>query len=154
MGGSSPPRSTSCLISAVMKSYFAAGFFYNPESQKILLHHRSDDAPNNPGKWATFGGLSEPGDASPLDTFIREVLEELGVKINPNEVSLLRQGYNEERKIERYIYFVTRDLKDEEIKLGEGQGYAWLTLAQALAKDLTPRVRQDLQFFDHRQGLI
>lgn len=137
----------------MIQSYFAAGFFYNPQNQKILLHHRSGDAPTNPGKWATFGGMSELGDTRPVDTFVREVREELGVKVSVSEVSLLRQGYNEERKIERYIYFVNRDLKDEEIELGEGQGYAWLTLAEALAKDLTPRVRGDLEFFAREKAL-
>ncbi len=71
----------------------AVGFLYHAASGKVLLHLRGADAPPNAGKWAFFGGRSEPGDGGDLlATWLREMREELGVTLDPARVVSLRHG--------------------------------------------------------------
>ena len=44
---------------------------------RLLLQHRTDDAPLHPGAWGFFGGAVEPGE-SVEDGLVREAAEELG----------------------------------------------------------------------------
>ncbi len=84
-----PPKS--------LMTYYACGFFYDPLSKKVLLHLRDEKAPVNPSKWALFGGMSESEDRDPIGTFIREIREELGVKLDRSEVNCLRDYSDQEK---------------------------------------------------------
>ena len=71
----------------------AVGFLYRQASAKVLLHLRDVDAPPNPGKWAFFGGRTEPEDGGDLlATWCREMRQELGVTLNTAGVVSLRHG--------------------------------------------------------------
>jgi 8-oxo-dGTP pyrophosphatase MutT (NUDIX family) len=50
---------------------------------KILLQHKSKDAPNNPDTWCLFGGGVEDGE-TPEQAIKREIFEELQVEIIPS----------------------------------------------------------------------
>ena len=52
----------------------ASIFFYHAPSGRVLLQHRTDDAPSYPGHWGMFGGSGEPEDEdNPLRTIRREL---------------------------------------------------------------------------------
>jgi len=75
----------------------AVGFLYHVASGKVLLHLRSVDAPPSSGKWAFFGGRSEPEDGGDLlVTWCREMREEIGVTLDPARVMSLRHGISDD----------------------------------------------------------
>jgi 8-oxo-dGTP pyrophosphatase MutT (NUDIX family) len=42
--------------------YYAVGVLYHRPTGRVLLHHRDAGAATAPGRWALFGGRSEPED--------------------------------------------------------------------------------------------
>ncbi len=129
----------------------AVGFLYHPASAKVLLHLRGVDQPPNPGKWAFFGGRSEPEDGNDLlVTWCREMHEEIGVTLEPALVVSLRSGAYDTGLQWHDYYYVWPSL-DDEFTLTEGQRYAWFSLDEALSlPDLADYAREDLQLFRDR----
>ena len=80
-----------------------------------------------PGMWAVPGGMLEPGE-SPLDCIVREVREELGVGLDPHEVTHLgsvARSYGVE-----HTFTARLDVPAEDIALTEGQRVEWFTSEQ------------------------
>ncbi len=126
----------------------AVGFLYHAASGKVLLHLRAADTPTNPGKWAFFGGRSEPEDGGDLlATWLREMREELGVTLDPTRVVSLRHGAYDNGTRWHDFYCEWPSL-DQDFVLTEGQRYAWFTLDEALSlPDLADYGREDLRLF-------
>lgn len=76
------------------------------QDKKIVLQLRDADAPTFPNHLATFGGGIEEGE-SPLDALVRELKEELGADVSPNEVVLLGAVAEPETNFRSlvYVYF-------------------------------------------------
>jgi len=129
----------------------AVGFLYHVASGKVLLHLRSIDAPPSAGKWAFFGGRSEPEDGGDLlVTWCREMREEIGVTLDPARVMPLRHGIYDDGRRWRDFWSEWPSL-DEDLVLTEGQRYAWFTLDEALSlPDLADYAREDLLLFRER----
>lgn len=128
------------------KEFYAGGFFYDPRTKSVLLHKRSPDAEFNPDKWAFFGGLSED-EETPIETWKREIKEELDVDLPENRIKPLRDYYNEDRQQHRYIFFAESDLPKSEMTLGEGADFDWIPLDEVFGYDLTAKTAEDLRFF-------
>ena len=129
----------------------AVGFLYHRSSGKVLLHLRDVDKPPSAGKWAFFGGRSEPEDGGDLlTTWCREMWEELGVTVDRERAVSLRHGTYEDGRRWHDFYADWPSL-DEEFVLTEGQRYAWFTLDEALRlPDIADYAREDLTFFRTR----
>ncbi len=129
----------------------AVGFLYHAASGKVLLHLRGADAPTNAGKWAFFGGRSEPEDGGDLlATWLREMHEELGVVLDSACVVSLRHGTYADGTRWHEFYCEWPSL-NEDFVLTEGQRYAWFTLDEALSlPDLADYAREDLCLFRER----
>ena len=128
------------------EKFYSGGYLYNPKTQSVLLHLRDGKTTINPHKWAFFGGASEEGEA-PVVTFIREMHEELGICILPDEVKLLRDYMNNERDIHRYVFFVESETAKEHMQLGEGADFGWIPLRKVFQYDITDKTREDLEYF-------
>lgn len=126
--------------------FYAGGFLYNPEARSVLLHLRDDKTPNNPNKWAFFGGRSEDGE-SPKECFMREVKEELGIELREEEVLPLCDYLNVDRGIWRYVFYVKSGLDKSKMKLTEGADLAWIQLDKVFGYDLSEKTRRDLKTF-------
>lgn len=129
----------------------AVGFLYHVASGKVPLHLRGVDAPPSAGKWAFFGGRSEPEDGGDLlVTWCREMREEIGVTLDPARVMSLRHGiYGDGRRW--HDFWCEWPSLDEDLVLTEGQRYAWFTLDEALSlQDLADYAREDLLLFRER----
>jgi ADP-ribose pyrophosphatase YjhB (NUDIX family) len=129
-----------------MSGFFAGGFLYNPASNKVLLHQRDNKTTINPNKWAFFGGLGEANE-TPIQAFMREMQEELGLNLKKEEVMPLRDYPNMERGTHRYVFYVVSNKKKEDMVLGEGANFDWFSFDKALALDTTPMTIDDLNFF-------
>jgi 8-oxo-dGTP pyrophosphatase MutT (NUDIX family) len=134
-------------------SYGAFGILYHPETRQVLLNRRGVDAPKNPDTWGLFGGGAEIDDrGDPLATWCREVREELGIALDPAKVAPLT-AYPGTAGHLRHVFCYAWPALDTQFVLGEGAGFAWFTLAEALAlPDLTDMARRDLQMLQRWLG--
>ncbi len=136
-----------------MNSFFAGGFLYNQKSQSVLLHKRDGNTTVNPHKWGFFGGLSE-GDETPIETFAREMKEELDIDLVPGEIVPLCDYLNEERNIWRYVFLVESDRDKSTMRLGEGADFDWIPLSRVFGFDLTDKTAADLRLFAERVDVV
>ena len=89
---------------------------------RVLLQHR-DDKPGIvwPGAWAIFGGHLED-DEDPESGAIREIEEELGLKLQP-PLTLVHHELHPDNR-ERTFYAAPLTVPLEDLTLNEGQGMA------------------------------
>ena len=135
------------------RRFFAGGFLYNPKNQSVLLHKRDGNTAVNPHKWGFFGGLSE-GDETPIETFTREMKEELDIDLVPGEIVSLCDYLNEERNIWRYVFLVESDRDKSTMRLGEGADFDWIPLSRVFGFDLTDKTAADLRLFAERVDVV
>lgn len=126
--------------------FYSGGFLYNPKTRAVLLHKRDSETKLNPGRWAFFGGLNE-GNERPEQTFIREIQEELNIKILEGKVKLLCDYFNDELQTYRYVFFIENDLEKIQMKLNEGEDFDWISLDKVFNYDLTEKTKRDLKTF-------
>lgn len=118
----------------------AALILISPDD-RMLMQHRSGDAPRGAGRWGFFGGQVEPGE-TPAEAVLREALEELDYPVAAPRLALTVEGA-------RVVhYFVARQDVFRTLALREGQGLGWFTRAEALALDLTDIARAGLSRID------
>ncbi|MDD5191608.1 MAG: NUDIX domain-containing protein [Candidatus Nanoarchaeia archaeon] len=115
---------------------------FNKE-KKILLQHRTDDAPINPSKWGFFGGKIKE-DETPLEAVKRECLEELDYQLTgPKLVHKRKYG-----DCYSYIYVEAYNPKKELI-LREGQAMGWFSLPESKELDSNGHILEILyKIFD------
>ena len=123
----------------------ASVFLQHAPTRRVLLQHRTDDAPSYPGCWGMFGGSGEPEDSGdPVRTLRREIREELGLDLLPEKIVAL-WDYLTARGSHRYVFLYPWDDPDFPFAQSEGQGRGWFAIAEALgALTLTDNARRDL----------
>jgi 8-oxo-dGTP pyrophosphatase MutT (NUDIX family) len=143
----------------VTEEYFAGGFLFHPGSRKILLQFRGSGTSSNPDTWCFLGGCSEDGDGGrPSTTWCREMHEELGITIDPEDVVPLCDYLPASNPFHRHIFYgAWPDLaEDFSIPVDEEDLVAvrWFTVEDALALPdlLADGTRQDLLLFQGRLG--
>jgi 8-oxo-dGTP pyrophosphatase MutT (NUDIX family) len=132
-------------------AYGATGFLFHVSTRKVLLHLRDPDAPIYPNSWSFFGGSSEVIDGGdPVRTWLRELREELGIVVRPDQAIPLSEGHFASGK-RRYAFYCLWPELAEDFVLGEGQAFAWFDLSDAMQLPaLTPVARQDLRLFQSK----
>jgi len=126
--------------------FWAGGFLFDPQKNQVLLHKRDSNTKFNPNSWAFFGGLQE-GDESPVGCFVRELFEEIGLHVSPENVFHLCDYLNKEFDTYRHVFYVESNIRINELKLGEGAGFEWILLSRLDSKRLTEKTRVDLNYF-------
>jgi len=129
-----------------IKKFWAGGFLYNSTTRRVLLHKRDDKTIHNPNKWAFFGGLCEEGE-TPAQTFIREIGEELEVKIDKTKIISLCGYLNKELDTYRYVFFVESEKEKTEMNLTEGSDFDWIAIDKVFDLELTKHTKKDLELF-------
>ena len=129
----------------------AAAFLFHAPTGRVLLQHRTDDAPSYPGHWGMFGGGGEPEDeGDPLRTIRREVQEELGLALDPGRIVRL-WDYMTGRGSHRYVFLYPWGDPAYPFAQTEGQGRGWFTIDEALGSlHLTDNARRDLTLLADR----
>jgi 8-oxo-dGTP diphosphatase len=129
----------------------ASVFFHHAASRRVLLQHRTDDAPSYPGCWGMFGGSGEPeDDGDPVRTLRREVQEELGLDLDPARIVPL-WDYLTSRSSHRHVFLYPWDDPEHPFEQTEGQGRGWFTIPEALGTlNLTDNARRDLTLLADR----
>ena len=94
----------------------------------------------DPERWGPPGGHLEPGE-DPASGAARELLEETGVRLEPDDLSLWReievfhQAYGSLDRM--HVYAAAVDLADADIVCGEGRRIVFVEPARARRLDLT-----------------
>jgi len=113
--------------------------------EKIVVYRRDEKAPNCPLCIDILGGGPE-GDESPLETFIREVREEVSLDISKSDVVYARQ-YPSAMDPSREMYFFVAKLPvsfENKIKLGdEGLELFLMTPQEFLDRDDAIKSQQE-----------
>ena len=88
---------------------------------KILLTQRKTDK-HNGGMWEPTTGLVVSGENS-LQGIIRELNEEIGIRINPSEIKLIKEIIEERTDINffRDIYLIRKDIDLNTLKYKDGE---------------------------------
>lgn len=126
--------------------YWAGGFLYDRRNRSILLHKRDGNTRFSPNKWAFFGGHNE-GRESAAQCFVRELHEEIGLRVRIDEAKWLREYLNTDTDQHRIVFYVERAVPVEHLVLGEGDGFGWFTMSEAMELDLADKTRADLVYF-------
>lgn len=113
---------------------------YNPD-KRILLQHRTKDAPRLPLHWAFFGGGIEEGE-SPETAVRREALEELGYNVSDSTNAAFRMG--ELLSGFRYIFLEKYDINQKLVQ-NEGDGMGWFSLEESLKLKMSDTDRETLR---------
>jgi 8-oxo-dGTP diphosphatase len=114
------------------------------KGNKVLLQHRSNDAPKNPGKWGFFGGGLE-NDETPLEAIHRESFEEL--RYRPTNPVFLYEGTHDLRHI--YVFTEPYD-ESQQLVQGEGQAMGWFTIEEANKLDIVPYALEILKRINNK----
>jgi 8-oxo-dGTP diphosphatase len=105
----------------------------NPRRQ-VLMYLR-DDKPEiaYPGMWSLLGGMLEPGE-TPAECVRREIAEEIGVALDPDQVQHVRT-----RELHygiEHTFFARIDFEIDQVVLTEGQRLGWFDETTAAATTL------------------
>jgi 8-oxo-dGTP pyrophosphatase MutT (NUDIX family) len=127
-------------------NFWAGGFLYDRSTESVFLHKRDGKTPFNPHKWAFFGGQSEPNE-SHVECFVRELEEEIGLRVRAIDAMKIREYMNTDANQYRVVFYVESAVRKDQLVLGEGAGFAWIELSRVCELDLAQKTRDDLEFF-------
>lgn len=110
-----------------------AGCVILTHDNKILLQHRPENWNNYPGYQAEFGGHIEPGE-TPSQAIVRELKEELGARVNPDELVALGAVTEDMTNHSEIVYvFFWHDRLGSITGCYEGEPRYYNNIAEALA---------------------
>lgn len=114
-------------------------FIQNSEG-KFLIQKRSK---RKNGKYATTGGHPKSGESS-IQGIITEVNEEIGLKLNSNDLKLYFSGRSDAERVFWDDYYVKMDVKDiKKLKLQEEK----VGLVEWLSEDEIKQLMKEDKFF-------
>ena len=114
-------------------------FIQNSEG-KFLIQKRSK---RKNGKYATTGGHPKSGESS-IQGIITEVNEEIGLKLNSNDLKLYFSGRSDAERVFWDDYYVKMDVKDiKKLKLQEEE----VSLVEWLSEDEIKQLMKEDKFF-------
>ena len=95
---------------------------------EALIQRRSLTKEINPGMWNITGGAASAGESSE-EACLREVAEEIGLKLNPQDITLLSRTFNNDDCIfDDYITVYDFDITNAIIQPEEVAELKWVTL--------------------------
>lgn len=111
--------------------YSVVGIILQDALKRVGMQLRDDfDGLAGRGLWSMFGGHMDQGEAF-VETAVRELNEETGILLKPSDLEpLVRLVPNNGVHAYHYYYRVKRAVDVNEIRVGEGAGFAFLNHRQ------------------------
>ncbi|WP_229686142.1 NUDIX hydrolase [Longimycelium tulufanense] len=96
-------------------------------SDEHVLMYLRDDKPEipYPGMWSLLGGMVEAGE-TPQECILRELYEEIGLRLDPNRVRHFRTRQLD-GELTEHTFVATVDLDLTRVTLTEGQALRWFS---------------------------
>ncbi|MFN8196609.1 MAG: NUDIX domain-containing protein [Nocardioidaceae bacterium] len=116
----------------------------------ILLQERDEFPVIDPEKWGLVGGHLD-GDEDPRTGAVRELAEETGVRLAPEELTpwrsfdVFHEAYGSVDRM--WVFAAACDLTDDDIVLGEGRRIVFVAPDEARGLDLTEGARAAVPVF-------
>jgi len=126
--------------------FYACAIVRDLDTGRLLLEHRTDDAPVNPGQWGFFGGGAEPRE-SPEACLLRELKEELDVTLQVSDLSAWTSYVNPRTSRRRHVFEVTAIRESSALAHTEGAGLGWVDVESAFQLGLSTSTRRDLEAY-------
>lgn len=138
-----------------MFAIYSHAILKTPEGKFLMQSRGYNPGITNPGGISLFGGGQE-GSETPLECLLRELDEELELKVGPDEVSLLwiTEGVSPDKvtPAKRYIYLIKNIVQDTLI-LHEGDAIIPLTFEEIQTNPAVPEgVRK--RFMEYKEELL
>lgn len=89
-------------------------------NNEILLSQRSGNKKINPFKWETTQGSVKSGENS-IEAAVRELYEELGIKIKEEELKYYKTRKDEKEHIFKDMFYIRRDIDVSAIEFTDGE---------------------------------
>ena len=108
-----------------------SGIALRDKNGKVLLQHRTDDAPVDPNCWTFFGGVIEERE-TPEEAIRREAKEELGIELK-NLKFFKKYRFSLKNKISELVIFtapLTISIEQLRKQQKEGQGLGLFSLEE------------------------
>lgn len=118
---------------------------YN-ENKKVLLQHRTEDAPILSGFWAFFGGKIKDKEV-PETAVKREIIEELNYKLKNPQLKMIQKFEASDHRGTKYV-FVEKFDPSQKLELKEGQGMDWFFIPDLRKKKLKI-IHHDLEALEY-----
>jgi len=115
------------------------------DRRRILLQHRTDDAPTFPGYWSFFGGGVEPGETLE-QAAVREAQEELSYALKAPHHWMSQPFETEGRAYTQHIFLERYD--GSLLVLGEGRAMQWFAPRDTGALLMSPHSRAAVEALD------
>ncbi|MEM7399926.1 MAG: NUDIX domain-containing protein [Pseudomonadota bacterium] len=115
------------------------------DRRRILLQHRTDDAPTFPSSWSFFGGGVEPGETF-AEAAIREAYEELSYRLKSPHHWMSQPFSTEGRAYTQHIFLEAYD--GSVLVLGEGQAMQWFAPRDTGALKMSAHSRAAVEALD------
>lgn len=131
--------------------FSAAVFLYDPDTHSLLLHLRDGKAAIHPNTWAFFGGRGEPGETD-VECCLRELREEIGLDLQPHELRRLREYVVTEEQEYQVIFYAEKAVSLDKLVLGEGAGFAWVSLTEVASLPMNKYAQDDVRYFATKLG--
>lgn len=113
--------------------------------KKVLLLKRSNEVDSGRGLWCFPGGKVEPNETS-LDAAVRELEEEVGLKVKPKNMAYL---FTMRKDGDKDITFYISDKWSGSPKINwESEQYAWLEPKDFPIEEMLPCPKMVLELID------
>jgi 8-oxo-dGTP diphosphatase len=125
--------------------YDAASILLFDNSGRVLLQHRTDDAPAFPGFWSFFGGQIETGE-TPEEAVKRETFEELKYTLkDPKFIHKFRYSDNSSGRVGTIYLFAEQYDSKQKLVLCEGQEMKFFSITDLDAIKMIDLDRAELK---------
>lgn len=110
----------------------AASLWLVSPTGELLIQRRSEQKHYSPGKWSITGGAMQAGESS-AECCLREVGEEIGLVLEPEEISLLKRSVIGSIIFDDYIAVRDFNIEDAVLQREEVAELRWVTAAEIRA---------------------
>ena len=91
--------------------HLGASLWIINKNRNLLIQKRALTKRTNPGKWSITGGAAKAGESSE-NACVREVFEEIGLKLKPGDIKLLSRIFGKRIVFDDYVIVYDLSLGD------------------------------------------